>query len=88
MAKITFQGLEQYERQLSVLWKNSEEVAGKAIYAGAGIVADAIKSGIKSLPVVQGYGTPENPLPGGVTAVGEIQNHPALQRAHQLGNAV
>ncbi len=25
---------------------------------------------------------------GGVTAVGEIQNHPALQRAHQLGNAV
>ena len=69
MAKITFQGLEQYERQLSVLWKNSEEVAGKAIYAGAGIVADAIKSGIKSLPVVQGYGTPENPLPGGVTAV-------------------
>ena len=25
---------------------------------------------------------------GGVTAVGEIQNHPALQRAYQLGNAV
>lgn len=25
---------------------------------------------------------------GGVTAVGDIENHPALQRAHQLGNAV
>lgn len=68
MAKITFQGLEQYERQLSVLWKNSEEVAGKAIYAGAGIVADAIKENIKALPIVRGYGTTENPLPGGVTA--------------------
>ena len=52
MAKITFQGLEQYERKLSVLWKNSEEVAGKAIYAGAGIVADAIRANIEALPAV------------------------------------
>ena len=42
---------------------------GRAVYAGAGIVADAVKQGIQSLPVVTGYGTDTNPLPGGVTAV-------------------
>ena len=69
MAKITFPGLNDYELIISRLSKNAADIAGRAIYTGAGIVADAIKSGIKSLPVVQGYGTPENPLPGGVTAV-------------------
>ena len=53
---------------LSRLEESTDEMIGKAIYAGAGIVADAIKANIKALPVVRGYGTDANPLPGGVTA--------------------
>lgn len=68
MAKITFPGLNDYELMISRLTKNVDIVAGKAIYAGAGIVADEIKENIKALPIVRGYGTTENPLPGGVTA--------------------
>ena len=68
MAKITFPGLNDYELMISRLTKNVDSVAGKAIYAGSGIVADAIKENIKALPIVRGYGTTENPLPGGVTA--------------------
>ena len=68
MAKITFPGLNDYELMISKLSKGVDDIAGKAIYAGAGIVADAIKENIKALPIVRGYGTAENPLPGGVTA--------------------
>lgn len=68
MAKITFPGLSDYELMISRLSKGVDDIAGKAIYAGAGIVADAIKENIKALPIVRGYGTTENPLPGGVTA--------------------
>lgn len=68
MAKITFPGLADYELMLSKLEDGSEEIIGKAVYAGAGIVADAIKSSIQSLPIVRGYGTDSNPLPGGVTS--------------------
>lgn len=68
MAKITFPGLSDYELMISRLSKGVDDIAGKAIYAGAGIVADAIKENIKDLPIVRGYGTTENPLPGGVTA--------------------
>lgn len=68
MAKIAFPGLNDYELMISRLSKGVDDIAGKAIYAGAGIVADAIKENIKALPIVRGYGTTENPLPGGVTA--------------------
>lgn len=68
MAKITFPGLSDYELMISRLSKGVDDIAGKAIYAGAGIVADAIKENIKALPIVRGYGTEKDPLPGGVTA--------------------
>ena len=68
MAKITFPGLNDYELMISRLSKGVDDIAGKAIYAGAGIVADAIKENIKALPIVRGYGTEKDPLPGGVTA--------------------
>lgn len=69
MAFIKFKRLEEYELRISLLGKNTERIAGAAIYAGAAIVADEIKKGIESLPVVRGYGSPANPLPGGVTSV-------------------
>ena len=67
MAKITFPGLNDYELMISRLSKNAGDIAGRAIYTGAGIVADEIKAGIQALPIVSGYGTTEKPLPGGVT---------------------
>lgn len=50
MAKITFKGLEEYERLLSRLGKDSGRIAGMAVYQGADIVADAIRKNIASLP--------------------------------------
>ena len=49
MAKITFPGLGDYELMISRLAQGSEDVAGRAIYAGAGIVADQIRENIQKL---------------------------------------
>ena len=50
MAKMTFKTGDEYAMKLSKLAKQSDEVARKAIYAGAKIVADEIKRNIQSLP--------------------------------------
>lgn len=50
MAKISFRNLEAYELRLSRLAAHSEAIAKKAIYAGAEIVADAIRQNIDTLP--------------------------------------
>ena len=52
MAKITFPGLAEYELMLSRLSQGADSIAGKAIYAGAEIVADAIRSNIQGLQAV------------------------------------
>lgn len=50
MAKIKFDGLDAYERKLSRLGKAGKDIAGKAIYVGAGIIADEIRAGAEALP--------------------------------------
>lgn len=50
MARITFKGLDSYVKKLSALSEDTDKVCGRAVYEGAGIVADAVKSGIRSLP--------------------------------------
>ena len=67
MAKITFPGLADYELMISRLSKGADDIAGKAIYEGAKIVTDQIARNIRDLPVVKGFGSESNPLPGGVT---------------------
>ena len=67
MAKITFPGLRDYELMLSKIEDLTDDMISRAVYEGAGIVADAVKANIVALPIVTGYGTSENPLPGGVT---------------------
>lgn len=49
MATIQFKGLEEYELKLSKLESRSEEIAGKAIYAGAKIITDEIRENIQAL---------------------------------------
>ena len=52
MAKMTIQGIDEYALKLSKLGNKSREIAGKAIYAGAEVVADAIKQNIEGLEAV------------------------------------
>lgn len=47
--------LERYLQKLERLAVRPKEYIGEAIYAGADIVADAMRSGIQSLPVAQVY---------------------------------
>lgn len=49
MAKISFPGLAEYELMLSRLGNQSSEIAKKAVYAGAEIIADEIKKNIAAL---------------------------------------
>ena len=70
MATFQFKRLEEYALKLSNLVANTEEIAGKAIYKAAGLVTDAVRKNIESLPERKGtkghesYGTPERPLRG------------------------
>lgn len=54
MAKLQCNGLEEYALRLSKLENESEEIAKKAVYSGAEIIADAIKTGLKQLPIQEG----------------------------------
>lgn len=67
MASITFKGFEKYGTVITQLYKETPKILGRVTYEGAGIIADEIRKGITSLPIVEGFGTAENPLPGGVT---------------------
>lgn len=49
MAKITFTGLESYLKQLEKLEQNTTDIAKQAVYEGAKVTADAIRSGIEGL---------------------------------------
>lgn len=49
MARITFKNGDEYALKLSRLETNSDEIAKKAIYEGAKVVADAIKANLYSL---------------------------------------
>lgn len=61
MAKLTVKGLDKYITDLSQLSNAVDDDLGKAIFAGAQIVADAARSGIESLPVGK------NPIRGEIT---------------------
>ena len=49
MARMTFKAGDEYAIKLSRLATGQEEIAKKAIYAAAGIVADKIKSNLKGV---------------------------------------
>lgn len=51
MATMQVKGLDEYAEKLASLYKDSERLTKEAVYAGASVVADSIKSGLKSLPV-------------------------------------
>lgn len=69
MATLSFKGLAEYELKLSKLASGSRATAERAVYEGASIVADAVRSNINALPVIRNeHGSPDN-LIDGVTVV-------------------
>ena len=64
MARFTMKGMEEYEKKLSKMYKDTYLVGGKAVYAAAKIVANEIRRNIEALPERSGYGTPEHPVRG------------------------
>ena len=63
MAKLSVKGLDKYISGLSKLSNAVDDDLGKAIYAGAQIVADAARAGIESIPVGK------NPIKGEIEQV-------------------
>lgn len=68
MAKIKFDGIQRYEIMLSKIQTGTDKIIGKAIYAGAKIIADEIKSNINSLEVEQGQEGNSGKLLTGITS--------------------
>lgn len=68
MAKLKFEGMQEYEKMLSKLQTGTEQIIGKAVYAGAKIVADEIKANINSLGVEQGQEGGYGKLLSGITS--------------------
>ena len=64
MAKMQVEGLEEYTLALESLSNNSEKILKKSVYKGAGIVADAIKSELRGLPIDNSFGSEENQIRG------------------------
>lgn len=66
-----FEGLEEYLSKLKKLSSPEQykDIIGAVVYAGAGVVADSIRSAINALPVTKNqHGTPQNKI-SGCTAV-------------------
>lgn len=55
MAKMQFEGIDQYVAMLKRLGSDTKDLCGRAIYAGADVVADAVRSQIGTLPVAQKF---------------------------------
>lgn len=55
MATIKFKNGDDYLIRLSRLETGADEIAKKAIYDGAGVVADRIKAELRHIPDVHGY---------------------------------
>lgn len=64
MAKLKFKGLEEYEGKLLQLKNLSREMIGEAVFEGAGVVADAVKDAIGSIPVDNRYASGSTMLYG------------------------
>lgn len=64
MARWKFEGNDKYIAQLNKLVQDTDEYIKKAVYEGAGVVADAAHAGIRSLVTDDGY-HPEGELAKG-----------------------
>ena len=64
MAKFQFEGVDDYIAQLDKIYGDTDEIMGAAIYEGAAVVINAIRSNLESLQTDERFGTSENPIIG------------------------
>lgn len=64
MAVIKIQGIAEWATIVEHFYTRSPEVLEKAVSAGAGVIADAVRQEVENLPIDEHFGTPENPLKG------------------------
>lgn len=62
MARFEFKGLDEYLKQLRDLGEHTQGYCKRALYVGAGIVADSIKKEINGLQTHHGYIPGDAPL--------------------------
>lgn len=62
MSKITFTGIDEYFAQLSNLGDKAEGLCKRALYDGAGVVANEVRSEIQGLPTTDKNGDPQQPF--------------------------
>lgn len=55
MARLTIQGLDEFSMRLQELADHGEAISKAAVYAGAGVLVEAVKAEISALPEQQGY---------------------------------
>lgn len=69
MATITMKGLDEYTKAISRVASLAakDKICGKAVYAGAKIVADAVKGAVSGIPTDDSWGTPSHPASGPTT---------------------
>lgn len=58
MATWKFEGIDKYIAELNRLEANTDEVIGRAVYEGAGIVADAAKAALQGIQTDDGFHRP------------------------------
>ena len=64
MAKIQFEGIDEYIAQLEKIYGDTEEIIGAAIYQGAGVVMKSVVNAIEEIQTDERFGTPENKTVG------------------------
>lgn len=64
MAKMTIKGLDELIQKAEELGREPEAIVKKALFEGAGIVADAIRASVASIPVDESIATRARPKHG------------------------
>ena len=64
MAKFQFEGVDDLVAQYKRLADNTEEMIGKAVYNGAGVVMKSVKAAVDGLNTDNRFGTADNPTSG------------------------
>lgn len=67
MAKISFPGLDEYLHKIEKLYAISDGMLKQAVYKGSGVVADAVRREIESLPELHPVRAKEGEMPEGLT---------------------
>ena len=57
MAKFQFEGIDDYIAQLQKIYKDTDEIIGRTIYEGAGVVMRSVVEGIEGISVDNKFGT-------------------------------